>query len=80
MRGSKRREFLKAGLFSAAGLTSLRLQKSSTALAAPRLPGPTETAGTPPPFHLGLVTYNLAVNWDIETIIKNCEKTGFEGA
>jgi sugar phosphate isomerase/epimerase len=27
-----------------------------------------------------LVTYNLAVNWDIETIIKNCAKTGFEGA
>jgi sugar phosphate isomerase/epimerase len=39
-----------------------------------------EAAGTPPPFHLGLVTYNLAVNWDIETIIENCTKTGFEGA
>ena len=80
MRGGKQREFLKAGLFSAAGLASLRLQKTGTALAAPRFPWPTETAGTPPPFHLGLVTYNLAVNWDIETIIKNCAKTGFEGA
>ncbi len=29
--------------------------------------------------HLGLVTYNLAKDWDINTIIKNCEETGFEG-
>ncbi len=28
---------------------------------------------------LGLVTYNLAKDWDVETIIKNCEETGFEG-
>ena len=28
---------------------------------------------------LGLVTYNLAKDWDCETIIRNCEKTGFEG-
>ncbi|MGI6455573.1 MAG: sugar phosphate isomerase/epimerase family protein [bacterium] len=28
---------------------------------------------------LGTVTYNLAKDWDIETIIKNCEATGFEG-
>jgi sugar phosphate isomerase/epimerase len=29
--------------------------------------------------HLGLVTYNLAEKWDIDTIIKNCEAAGFEG-
>lgn len=28
---------------------------------------------------LGLVTYNLARDWDVGTIIKNCEETGFEG-
>jgi sugar phosphate isomerase/epimerase len=28
---------------------------------------------------LGLVTYNLADKWDLETIIKNCEVAGFEG-
>ncbi|MCX7016626.1 MAG: TIM barrel protein, partial [Candidatus Sumerlaeota bacterium] len=27
---------------------------------------------------LGLVTYNLAKDWDLETIIKNCEATGFQ--
>ena len=31
------------------------------------------------PMKLGLVTYNLAKDWDIETIIKNCEASGFEG-
>lgn len=28
---------------------------------------------------LGLVTYNLAKDWDVATIIAMCEKTGFEG-
>jgi sugar phosphate isomerase/epimerase len=28
---------------------------------------------------LGLVTYNLAKDWTVETIIKNCEETQFEG-
>lgn len=27
---------------------------------------------------LGLVTYNIAKDWDIDTIIKNCAETGFE--
>jgi sugar phosphate isomerase/epimerase len=30
------------------------------------------------PFKLGTVTYNLAKDWDVPTIIKNCESTGFE--
>ena len=28
---------------------------------------------------LGLVTYNLAKDWDLPTLIATCEKTGFEG-
>jgi sugar phosphate isomerase/epimerase len=32
-----------------------------------------------PTIHLGMVTYNLAENWDIPTIIKNCEAAKFEG-
>jgi len=28
---------------------------------------------------LGLVTYNLAQDWDVPTIVAMCEKTGFEG-
>ena len=29
--------------------------------------------------HLGIVTYSIAADWDIETIIANCTETGFEG-
>ena len=28
---------------------------------------------------LGLVTYNMANNWDVPTIIENCAATGFQG-
>ena len=28
---------------------------------------------------LGLVTYNLAKDWDLDTLLKHCEETGFEG-
>jgi sugar phosphate isomerase/epimerase len=80
MPGTKRRDFLKSGIVSAAGITALGLANKGKALANPIAPVTEGPAGTPPPFHLGLVTYNLARDWDIETIIKNCEKTGFEGA
>ncbi|MGV8095455.1 MAG: sugar phosphate isomerase/epimerase family protein [Mangrovibacterium sp.] len=29
------------------------------------------------PLKIGIMTYNLAKNWDIETIIKNCTEAGF---
>jgi len=46
-----------------------------------------QSAGSPqtsfltgqPTMHLGLVTYNLAQDWDVAAIIKNCEATHFEG-
>ena len=28
---------------------------------------------------LGLVTYNIARDWDLDTLLSNCEKSGFEG-
>ena len=31
-----------------------------------------------PPLRLGLMSYNLAKDWDIDTIIKNCTETKFE--
>jgi sugar phosphate isomerase/epimerase len=33
----------------------------------------------PAKMKLGTVTYNLAKDWDVETIIKNCEEAKFEG-
>ena len=31
------------------------------------------------PLRLGTVTYNLGRSWDLETLIRNCAETGFEG-
>jgi sugar phosphate isomerase/epimerase len=68
---SNRREFLRdTGRLAAAGL-------------AATLPGtpPATAAGAAEGrrMRLGLVTYNLAKDWDVPTIIKHCEATGFEG-
>jgi sugar phosphate isomerase/epimerase len=71
-----RRTFLKAGLATAASLGTAGWADAN-ALGPGALPQ--EPAGSPPPFKLGLVTYNLAKDWDIPTIIANCQQTGFEG-
>ena len=67
-----RRKFLYA---SSAGLSSLLLVPGSGAatalVAAPAKKGEG--------LRLGTVTYNLGRAWDIETIIKNCSETKFEG-
>jgi len=70
-----RRGFMKSGSIVLAGL--------GLSGRAGQARSPADPAARPndsdPPFHLGLVTYNLAKDWNIETIIKNCERTGFEG-
>ena len=38
-----------------------------------------DSKGKPSTMQLGLVTYNWGKDWDIPTLIKNCEATGFEG-
>ena len=48
-------------------------------LSLPTDSGAAEAPARKPSMHLGLVTYNLAGDWDIATIIKNCEATKFEG-
>ena len=76
---SGRRSFLRAGILSATGLDILRVTEGSGHAAQSEDVPPTTTPPSAPPFKLGLVTYNLAKDWDIDTIIKNCEETGFEG-
>lgn len=54
-----------------------------TLAVAPLLPILTRSASAEPAFgsgqfKLGVVTYNLAKDWDVPTIIKNLEATGFE--
>lgn len=78
MRNAGRRDFLRAGFLSAAGVGALRAN-GQPVFAGDGGSAPSAVVPSPPPFKLGLVTYNLAHDWDIDTIIKNCEETGFEG-
>jgi len=81
-----RRSFLKStgaalGGISLAGVDVLPRPESTTAASVAATPLPFAAPPTPqaPPFKLGLVTYELAKDWDLETIIQNCEAAGFEG-
>jgi sugar phosphate isomerase/epimerase len=71
---SNRRSFLKTTGLSAGAVAFL----PSSALAAQ-----SSTTGTlfskPAQMRLGTVTYNLAKDWDIATILKNCEEAKFQG-
>lgn len=64
-----RRQFLGG---TAATLGAFAFQASPQRAAAAQFSRPAK-------MHLGLVTYNMAAEWDIPTIIKNCEATQFEG-
>jgi len=76
-KGGGRRSFLKRAGAAVAGLGGALPFVSRDAVA--RAANQSTSAASPPPFHLGLVTYELAKDWDIDTIIKNCEATSFEG-
>lgn len=71
MNDQGRRTFLRSTL-TAAG--TLAMADALTPLAQTKL-NPALGGGG---FKLGIVTYNLAQDWDVPTIIKNCEQTGFE--
>jgi sugar phosphate isomerase/epimerase len=64
-----RRSFLGRAL---AGTAAAALLPASASRAATSLAKPST-------LRLGLVTYNLAKDWDVPTIIKHCEAAGFEG-
>lgn len=64
-----RRSFLSLTGAAAAGLA---LPSTSSAAAAP----PAKSA---PPFKLGIVTYMIAAEWDLATILKVCDTTGVAG-
>jgi sugar phosphate isomerase/epimerase len=73
---SSRRQFLRQ---SALGLGSLAaLTPGATAAERNSKPAPSFLTGRPR-MKLGTVTYNLAKDWDIATIIKNCTEAKFEG-
>src|SRR5258706_3130280 len=59
-----RRDLLATG---AAGIAAATAQPSALAAEADRR------------MHLGIVTYNVAKDWDFDTILKNCKAAGIEG-
>ena len=80
---SSRRQFLKSasaglgalGLLSTGGLAADAKGKAKAKAPA----APAVSFAQKSPMHLGTVTYNLAMDWDIPTIIKNCTEAKFEG-
>ncbi len=70
-----RRHFFKTAALGVGALSLPAPVRSSAAAKASR-PG---FLSRPPIMHLGLVTYNLAQDWDVPTIIRNCEAAKFEG-
>jgi sugar phosphate isomerase/epimerase len=69
-----RRHFL-ATTSLALGAAGVGVESPSAAAAAPSPPGGRQSS----PLRLGLVTYNLAKDWDLATLIKNCAEAKFEG-
>ena len=70
MQELSRRNFL---FGAAAGLSALELGTSCCKASAPE--NPAQATGGP---RVGLVTYLLAKDWDVPTIIANCTEAGFE--
>ena len=69
LKNFSRRTFLKTALLSAsAGALNPACSKMDKG-----------ASGNKSELHLGIVTYNIAKDWDIDTIIKNCIVTKYEG-
>jgi len=69
---SNRRDFLRT---TGLGLGALGLA-TTAGFGAEK---PNLSFAAPSKIRLGTVTYNLAKDWDLATIIKNCQDAGFEG-
>ncbi len=80
---SNRRQFLintSLGLASLPLLSSLAEAAEKKKQKAPKADGaPAVSFAKKSPMHLGTVTYNIAMDWDIPAIIKNCTEAQFEG-
>ncbi len=69
---SNRRSFLRT---AGAGLGALGFASQAAFAAAE----PSASFAKPSKIRLGTVTYNLAKDWDVPTIIRNCEEAKFDG-
>jgi len=68
-RRSSRREFAWTSLVSASALL----------LPRPGRPAPAGRDRAAGEIHLGLVTYNVAKDWDLDTLLRNCREAGLTG-
>jgi len=66
MKNISRRSFVRSGLAAGASLALLQNLRAE--------PSPAKHV-----MKFGLVTYQWAQDWDLKTIIENCEKTGYHG-
>lgn len=80
---TNRRQFLKD---ASLGVASLSLAAAAVGAGEPKQPQKKKAAAAPgvsfakkSRMKLGTVTYNLAMDWDVPTIIKNCTEAKFEG-
>jgi sugar phosphate isomerase/epimerase len=78
---TNRRQFLKD---ASLGVASLSLAAAAVGAAEPKQPQKKKAAAgvsfaKKSKMKLGTVSYNLAMDWDIPTIIKNCTEAKFEG-
>jgi len=67
--GMTRRELIQRGAMTAAGMAfapELLAQSAAKKESLPKM-------------HLGLVTYNVAKDWDLDTLLRNCKEGGVEG-
>ena len=71
---TRRRDFLKS-----AGLTLGAAGFSARSTFADETSKPPSFISRPAKMKLGTVTYNLAKDWDVPTIIKNCAEAKFQG-
>jgi len=67
---SSRRKFIQTAALGAAALTTGISKASASEISS----GVSEKMS---PLKLGIMTYNLGKDWDIDTIIKNCSETGW---
>ncbi|HYK88245.1 MAG TPA: sugar phosphate isomerase/epimerase, partial [Acidobacteriota bacterium] len=61
-------------------VTTIAAGTSLAAIGTPAGPGNLGTVvPAPGPMKIGIVTYNIAKNWDVPTIIKNCTEAKYDG-
>jgi sugar phosphate isomerase/epimerase len=75
-----RRDLLRSSALAASVLIANSARGANPLSATPNhvTPDPDSGPRSQRPLRLGLMSYNLAKDWDIDTIIENCTQTGFE--